>query len=443
MKIGWVHLAVVLLMTLCPRAVQAQQVAQVRQTTSAPESVVVPAGVPLHIRVTRTAHLHTGAGVMGVLTEPIYVRDRLVLPIGSAVRGNVIEYAPVEHLLREQALLNGDVTPLHDPVVDFTSIHLAATNVEVPMDTRALIRTTQMVRFTSTKKTSLIRRGINAAKVSVHDTYDTFFGPDKKDRALRLLYGQLPYHPQRIWSGTEFVAEFNAPVTLELPPLPPVVESDSGSLSGKVVDARLAESLDSKTAKKGDVITALVTTPLFDQDHKLILPEGAELDGLVSTSKPARSFGRNGQLRFAIRGVKNPIQPPGQHKETVYGTLSGAEGNSGQNLSVDSEGNVKANPDKNRFVAPLLLAATAMAGADQDSGQAAGGGSPALGNMAVASNGFGLVARVAAITAGSRDLAIGFGAYAFAKSVYFRFLNRGHEVTFPKDTELEITFSTR
>jgi hypothetical protein len=50
---------------------------------------------------------------------------------------------------------------------------------------------------------------------------------------------------------------------------------------------------------------------------------------------------------------------------------------------------------------------------------------------------------VAAITAGSRDLAIGFGAYAFAKSVYFRFLNRGHEVTFPKDTELEITFSTR
>ncbi len=430
-------------MTLIPPAEQAQQEAPVKAAGPASSSVVVQVGVPLHIRVTRTAHLHTGACVVGVLTEPIYVRDRLVLPIGSAVRGNVIEYVPVEPIVREQALLNGDVTPLHDPVVDFTSVYLAATNTEVPLETRALIRSTQMVRFTSTKKPSWFRRGINAAKASVHDTYETFFGPDKKHRALRLLYSQLPYHPQRIWEGTQFVAELTTPATFELPPVPPVSESDSASLSGKVVDARLAESLDSKTAKKGQVVTALVTAPLFDKDHKLILPEGAELDGLVSTSKPARSFGRNGQLRFAIRGVKSPIQAAGQQKQTVYGTLSGAEGNSGQNLSVDSEGNVKANPDKNRFVAPLLLAATAAAGADQDTGQAAGGGSPALGNMAVASNGFGLVARVAAITAGSRNLAIGFGAYAFAKSVYFRFLTRGHEVTFPKNTELEVTFSAR
>ena len=442
MRIGWIHLALVLVMTLVPPAGQAQQEAPLKKAAAAPGSVVISCGVPLHIRITQTAHLHVGTSVVGVLTEPIYVRDRLVLRIGSAVHGNVVEYAPVEHLVREQALLNVDVTPLHDPVVDFTSVRLIATNVEVPLETRALIRSTQMVRFTSTKKHSWFRRGINAAKATVHDTYETFFGPDKKDRALRLLYGQLPYHPQRIWAGTQFVAELASPVTLELPPLPVVRESDSASLSGKVVDARLAESLDSKTAKKGQLVTALVTVPLFDRNHKLILPEGAELDGLVSTSKPARSFGRNGQLRFAIRGVSNPIQTAGQQKHLVYGTLSGAEGNSGQNLSVDSEGNVKANPDKNRFVAPLLLAATAMAGADQDSGQAAGG-SPALGNMAVASNGFGLVARVVAISAGSRNLAIGFGAYAFAKSVYFRFLTRGHEVTFPKNTEVEITFSTR
>ena len=443
MKIGWHHLSVAWVVVLVAAAGMTQQEASAQATVSAAEAVIVPAGVPLHIRVTRTAHLHTGADVVGVLTEPIYVRDRMVLPSGSTVRGNVIEYVPVEHLVREQAILNGDVTPLHNPVVNFTSVHLAATDVDVPLDTRALVRTTQMVRFTSTKKPSWFRRGIDAAKASGHDTYETFFGPDKRDRLLRLLYGQLPYHPQRIWAGTQFVAELKTPATLEVPFVPPVVESDSGNLDGRVVDARLMDSLDSKTAKKGDVVIAMVTAPLFDKDRRLILPEGAELDGLVSTSKPARSFGRNGQLHFAIRGVKNPIQAERQQKETVYGTLSGAEGNSGQNLAVDSEGNVKANPDKHRFVAPLLLAATAMAGADQDSGQAAGGGSPALGNMAVASNGFGLVARVAAITAGSRNLAIGFGAYAFAKSVYFRFLTRGHEVTFPKNTEFEITFSTR
>ncbi len=443
MKFGWIHLALGLVVTLIPQADKAQQAPLTPQATSSAQHVILPAGVPLHIRVTRTAHLHIGASVVGVLTDPIYVRDQLVLAVGSPVQGKVIAYVPTDHLVREQALLNGDVTPLHDPVVDFTSVQVAATHVNVPMDTRALIRTTQMVRFTSTKKPSLIRRGINAAKTSIHDTVQSFTAPNKKDRAVRLLYSQLPYHPQRIWSGTEFVANLNAPLTVELPPAPPVVESESPSLNGKVVDARLMESLDSKTAKKGQPVVALVTAPLFDKDHKLILPEGAELDGVVSMSKPARSFGRNGKLRFAIRGVKNPIQTAEQHKETVYGTLSGVEGNSGQNLTVDAEGNVKANPDKGRFVAPVLLAATATAGADLDAGKAGGGGSPAAGNMAVASNGVGLAARVAAISAGSVDLAIGFGAYAFAKSVYFRFLTRGHEVTFPRDTQLEVTFTAR
>ncbi len=406
------------------------------------ENVTVAQGVPLHIRVTHTANLHTGELVTGVLTAPIFVRDRMVLPAGSAVQGTVVAYVPVEHLVRVQALLNGDVTPLHNPVVEFTTVHLAADDTDVPLNARALISDSQLVRFTAAKKQSLVRQGISAAKTRIHDTFAAVFGPGRRDRAVRLLYSQLPYHPQRIWSGTQFVAELSAPLTLELPAEPPVMDSDDGSLGGKVVDARLTETLSSASAKKGEAVVALVTVPVFDQDHKLILPEGAELDGIVSASKPARSFGRNGQLRFAIRGVKEQ-QATSRRKETVYGTLSGADGNAGQNLSVDSEGNVKANPDKNRFLAPLLLAVTAMAGADEDAGKAGGGGSPSAGNMTVASNGFGLIARVIAVTVSSRNVALGFGAYAFAKSIYFRFLMRGHEVTFARDTQLEITFSAR
>jgi hypothetical protein len=413
-----------------------------QQSAPTAESITVAEGVPLHIRVTRTAKLHTGEPVTGVLTAPIFVRDRMVLPVGSAVHGTVVAYVPVEHLVREQALLNGDVTPLHNPVVEFTTVHLAAENTDVPLSARARISDTQLVRFTSAKKQSLLHQAITAAKTRVHDTYESVFGPGRKDRAVRLLYSQLPYHPQRIWSGTQFVAELSAPLTLQLPSEPPAMASENGSLGGKLVDARLTETLNSATAKKGDAVVALVTVPVFDQDHHLILPEGAELDGLVSESKPARSFGRNGQLRFAIRGVKQQ-QATTRHKETVYGTISGAEGSAGENLSVDSEGNVKANPQQNRFIAPLLLAVTAMQGADEDADKAGGGGSPSAGNMTVASNGFGLVARVVAVTVSSRNVALGFGAYAFAKSIYFRFLIRGHEVTFARDTQLEITFSTR
>lgn len=403
------------------------------------EGVIVPAGVPLHIKVTRTAHLHKGAEVSGVLTEPIYVRDRLVVPVGSTLSGTVTGYAPVDRIEREQSLLNGDVTPLHDPVVDFTSLHLVDTDEDVALDTRALIRATKLVRFSSAKKPSLVRQTIHGVKTRVHDVYASIFGPGKKDRALQLLYGQLPYHPQRIWSGTQFLADLNAPATVRMPYEAPVAESEVASLNGITVSARLRDSLDSKISKKGDAVVALVTAPVFDAEHKLILPEGTEIDGVVTASKPARKFGRNGQLRFGIRGVKDDGQATARTKEKVYGTLTGAEGSAGQNLSVDAEGNVKANPDKNRFVAPLLLAATAMAGQDSDHGASNAG----IGRTTVASNGFGLVARVVALTVTSRNVAIGFGAYAFAKSIYFRFLVRGHEVTFPKDTQVEVTLSTR
>lgn len=409
-------------------------------SSGAMEAVIVQARVPLHVTVTRTAHLHIGTAVVGTLTDPIYVKDRLVLPAGSPVRGSVSAYTPISKIEREQALLNGDVTPLHAPVVDFTNVHLIGSNKDVPIDSIALVRTTQLVRFVKTKKKSRFRKLIDGAKMRVHDGYETIVGPDKKDRAIRFVYAQMPYHPQRIWAGTQFIADLSAPATVMLPREPPAVESEVASLNGLTVQARLMNSIDSKTARKGDAVTALITEPVFDIQHKLILSEGTELDGLVSASRPARKFGRNGQLRFAIRGVKEEKRTTSRPAEKVYGTLTGAEGSSSQNLSVDAEGNVKANPDGNRFVAPLFLAMTAMVGEHQDTD---GGGGASVSTTTVASNGFGIVARVIALTVTSANIATGFGAYAFAQSIYFRFLTRGHEVTFAKDTQLEVALSTR
>ena len=109
-------------------------------------------GVPLHVRVTHTAKLRTGSPVEGVLTEPIYAHDRLVLPVGTVVHGTVSDYTPIEHQVRLQALLNGDVTPLHNPVVNFDTLHLAATGANVSLQSRALIRNLQIVRFSGKTK---------------------------------------------------------------------------------------------------------------------------------------------------------------------------------------------------------------------------------------------------------------------------------------------------
>lgn len=404
------------------------------------EVVTVHAGVPLHVTITRTAHLHIGTAVEGILTNPIYAKDRLVLPTGSRVDGRVAAYAPLAKIDREQALLNGDVTPLHAPVVDFTSIHLVDSNKDVAIDSIALVRATQLVRFVKSKKRSRLSRLVDGAKSRIHDGYEVIVGPNKKDRAVKFVYAQLPYHPQRIWAGTQFIADLSAPASVMLPKEPPAEESDIASLNGLTVEARLMNSIDSKTSKKGDAVTALVTEPVFDKDHKLILPEGTELDGQVSASRPARKFGRNGQLRFAIRGVKEEKRASHRPAEKIYGTLTGADGNSAQHLSVDAEGNVKANPDGNRFVAPLFLAMTAAAGEHQDTD---GGGGAGVSTTTVASNGFGIVARIIALTVTSANIATGFGAYAFAQSIYFRFLTRGHEVTFSRDTQVEVALTTR
>jgi hypothetical protein len=397
------------------------------------QTVQLPVGIPLHVRVTRTVSLRRGISIEGKLTEPVYLYDRLVLPKDSIVLGVVSDLAPIDRKIRTQALLNGDVTPLHDPVVNFKTIQLQGGDVVIESEAR--IRETQLVRFTkANQRPSLFQQVKTMAHDRIQSTRDELFSPGKKDRALKLFYGQLPYHPQRIWAGTQFIADLKmtADVTLPAKPVVQVAETKS-EFNNLDVTARLITPVSSDVARKGDPVTALVIKPIFSEQHQLILPEGAQLDGTVSQAKPSRSFGRNGQIRFAFQGV----HWVGKETQTIHGTLTGAEGNSSQNVTVDEEGGVKSNPDKNRFIAPILLGALAVAGSQRDDD---GNG---LGRTTVASNGFGIIARIVALTANNRGVATGFGAYAFAKSIYFRFLTRGHPVVFPSDTLVEIQLSDR
>lgn len=367
------------------------------------------------------------------LTEPVYLVDRLALPAGCIVRGHVERLLPADRNLRLQAHLDGDVTPLHEPVLLFDSISTpGAASVSHTIAAHGRVREAAFIRFAS-QKPSLLHQAIDAGRAQVTQTHDALFAPGKQDRALRLLYSQLPYHPQRIWRGTGIIAELDSPAALSLSYAAPTPRTLQTSLDRIRVDARLATDLTSATAHRGEPVRAIVTRPVLDSDHNLIVPEGAELDGIVAQVRPARSLGRNGQLRLAFRGLSGALPEPA----AVQGTVVATEGDKRANVSVDREGNVQAHPDQNRFVAPLLLALTAAAGHDRDRD---GSG---IQNTTVASNGFGVVARIVALTANDRNTAVGFGAYAFAKSIYFRWLQRGHEVTFPRDTMVEVELSQR
>ena len=398
------------------------------QSLPAPETAL-PVGVPLRIRITHTAHLRIGTPVTGVLTEPVYLHDHLVLPRDTTVLGVVAGFAHVDRKLRTQALLNGDVTPLHDPVVDFNRLQLPGSSQQISISSRGVIRDTQLVRFVLRRnRPTYIQQAEDMARAQIKSVHDTFLTPGRTDRALRLLYSQLPYHPQRIWAGTGFIADLDAPLDLPSSHPAPAALASSASLNSITVSARLITPLDSRTSKAGDTVTATITRPVFDSDHNLLVPEGATLEGVVTRAKPARRLGRNGELRFGFRGLADEAGTT-----TVDGNVTGAAGAKAENLTVDDEGNVRANPDKGKVLAPLLLAYTAALGADDDGG---------VGQSVVGSNGFGLVARLIAFS-NNKNVSAGFGMYALAKSVYFRYIDRGHQVTFPRDTEVEVQLVSR
>lgn len=419
------------------------------------QQVTIPAGVPLRVQIDKRYPIATGTKVEGHLIAPIFLVDHEVLPANTRVSGSVIATHPVKGGARADALLNGDFTPLATPELRFDQITLPDGTVE-PISTHVSQRDGAVVRMkSSAKKPSLTQQAEDQVKQREHHTLDQFTKPGKSDRLLRMLYGQLPYHPQRIWPGTQFDADLTEPLVLPQKnapaPLPMQPVSEKG-LSG-VIEARLTENLTSATAKQGQLVDAVLTKPLLDGTKKqVILPEGTHLEGVILQTKPARWFARNGKLRFTFRSVQLPptmaaeaskqlmVQEPAATGTTatdhvIHGRMISSEANRNQNVQIDSEGGAKATGGPDKYVAPLVLglfAASAALGDDDDVVQ-----------HGVVSNGFGVMARLATLIAANQDVARGFAYFALSKSVYKHWIARGNELTFPKDTRLQIELSER
>lgn len=410
----------------------------------------VPADVPLRVEIDKRYPVNVGTKVEGRLIAPVYLVDHEVLPVNTRVTGTIIAEHPVKGGERADALLNGDFTPLVTPELRFDQITLPDGTVEA-ISTLVTQRDGAVVRMkSSAKKPSLTQQAEDAVRQREHDTLDQITKPGKSDRLLRILYSQLPYHPQRIWPGTQYDADLTAPLSIpeKNTPTPlPVLPLSAKSLTG-VIEARLTGDLSSATAKQGQSVDAVLTKPLLDATRKqVLLPEGTHLEGVVLQAKPARWLARNGKLRFTFRRVDLPqaqvaaAPKPAPELESreadhqIHGRMITSEANRKQNVQIDSEGGAKATGGPNKYIAPLvlgLLAASAGAG-DADN----------VVKNGVVGNGFGLMARIVTMATANKEVAMGFSYYALSKSVYKRWIARGSNLTFPKDTRLQIELSER
>ena len=169
-----------------------------------------------------------------------------------------------------------------------------------------------------------------------------------------------------------------------------------------------------------------MSEPVFNANHALTVPQGSVLIGEITQAKAARSFGRQGKLRFRFRELKLPngfLQP-------VEGSLTGVDSNKSADLQMDSEGGFQPK-SQNRVIVPLVLTLLAGRALDDDGNQVA--------KNALASNGFGIVGRIVGIASNSRNVAAGIGIYGAALAFYDLWLAHGHDVVFPKNTRVEIT----
>ncbi|MEO6924346.1 MAG: hypothetical protein ABI142_11010, partial [Bryocella sp.] len=400
----------------------------------------VPAATPLPVQLGKHVPMRKGQPLECHLLYPVYAENQLAIPAGSVLRGSVISLSP-DRSRRIHARLWGDFTPFHIPVVHFDQLVLPDGNIKQIVSNSATNGAPVLHLSTPASKTShsFVSQQIAQAKKRAKDTVALVTSPGRKDRLVQLLYKQLPYHPERIETGTMWTVMLAQPLTLKpykisakakihpavASPIPhwphtvssPPAETPSGDKSAWRLRAYLEQTISSANEKRGNTFKAVVAEPIFGPDHTVVVPEGSVLVGMITQAKPARSFGRSGKLRFDFRELKLA----GGASRHVQGTLAGADASKSQQLQIDSEGWVQPKP-KDRVIVPMVLTVLAGRALDNDGSLA--------GNAAVSSNGFGIIGRVVGIVAGSRYLAAGIGFYAAGLSFYERWLVRGQNVAF-------------
>jgi hypothetical protein len=454
--------------------------------------LTVPAGVPLRLYLTQRAPMRLGAPVSAKLIEPVYAFDRVVIPAGAAVQGSVTQLDPVSKLVRAQALMGGDFTPLRRARVEFTGLKLPDGRV-LPIHTASAAglptlyvepkppkqpkqaKTPAPGPSQSQTQTpsqpkgdpGVVALARQEAKKQINSRIDAQLnartyglgslvrGPNKKERLVDFLYAKLPYHPQSYRRGTRFDGVLENPVEFGAATL----DADSLSQIGteapqdSVVQLRFLSTVSSATAAVGDPVEAVLSEPLRGGGNKVIFPEGTHLAGRVRMAQHARWLHRSGKLRFTFDQVLLPPFLESQHQAPLAraplartdARLLSAETDPSASVKIDSEGSAKATEPKSRLLAPAISALVALKSMDNDNGKPTSAGGNGAGNPGGTAlggfSGFGLLGVAAARASATAGAALGM--WGTAVTVYNSIVSPGHEVEFHQSMSLVVRFGVR
>jgi hypothetical protein len=425
----------------------AQIAASQPQPTSpqpSPEShtvaMTVPNGIPLQIVLDKEVHVRkVGEPITGRVMQPVYVFDRLVIPVGTAATGRISAIEPVPGRTRTLEALNADFTPAHKLAVTFDELILPDGR-HIDLHATVVPGSGQVIRLVTADehKKNVVKdaaaQKMDQARAQWNNAMKQVESPGRMHLVMRYAVAQLPAHPQYIDAGTLYSAEVSQPLDFGSESVSSNFLSAIGTQPppGSLVHAILLTPLNSATAAKSADVEADLSQPLVDQG-RLILPAGTSLRGSVLQVRPARRLHRNGQLRIVFREV---ILPDGA-VQTVDTRLQGIQSDSADNAQLDSEGGTKSTSSKTRYLSTGASVGLALIGSGgrNDVGDA----SPIAGGA----TGFKLIGLIVGVAYRSHTYGIFMSAYCGSRSIYNNFLGRGRDIVFPKDTAMEIGFGNR
>ena len=178
-----------------------------------PPALSLPAGTPVWVKSDTPVPQRIGQPVRAHLLYGIFANNQLVLPAGTPVQGSVVGLN-ADHSHRVQARLRGDFTPFSKAVVQFDSVTLNGRTIKLPLGRAQDGAPVLQLTPPPPSKGGFIRREYDQGVVMVKDRVRLITAPGKEDRLKELLYSQLPYHPQRIATGTVWTADTDAQLAL-------------------------------------------------------------------------------------------------------------------------------------------------------------------------------------------------------------------------------------
>jgi hypothetical protein len=429
------------------------------QSGADPVALVVQTGTPLSVALdARVRVQQVGQRVTGTIVNPVYVYDRIVVPVGTKVLGVVAQLKDPPGGTRVRAWLGGDFTPPRGVVLVFDTLLINGSAAsELPIQTTVTgeqLNVTRLVAGGSKTEgsenavASRVRdeaaQARESVKQSVKNALSAIRQPGKAQRLKQAVMGKLPLHRQYLAKGTVYTARLESP--LDFGAVPAVERAPEGAtpVPGSVLSARLLTALDSAKTPRGTPVVAVIIEPVFSSDQRLIFAAGTEIRGTVTFAKVAARFHRNGRLRFLFEKVVTPTADPGTLLASLYSVQTSAD----RHVALDDEGGASIDNQKTRFIAPALavvmlgaLTHRSTEGAADESRDLSRGvveGAPGAGGHGAVGGFLGLGLAGAVLSQISRPVGLGLAAVGVARTFYTNILGKGREMSFPADTPIEV-----